>query len=295
MWQYHLIKLISKFVCLFPYQLVLGVGRGAGVLYYYLVKKQVNRARNAMREGLRLPAEEIERILLAMCKNLGMNFMELLYMPNLSRENIGQFSQIDHPEYIQLAIDQKCGVVSLAAHIGNWEWLGATLAMNGYPLTSMIKRQPNEQHTKLLTEYRSMVGIETFASGTGEILSAVKAMKKHKMLGFIADQDAGPEGIFVPFLGKLASTPTGPAFFSKKFKAPILPLFIIRLPNYKHQVIVHEPIYYEDTGDEKQDMRRVTERMVKITEDMIRKYPEQWLWIQKRWNTPYDKRNKIYD
>ncbi len=77
-------------------------------------------------------------------------------------------------------------------------------------------------------------------------------MKKGRMLGLIADQDGGYHGIFVPFFGKMASTPEGPSrpILPRKFKAPVVPIFIVRKPSgYGHQVFVKDPIYYEDTGN----------------------------------------------
>lgn len=287
MWQYHLFKLLSKIVCLLPYSVILFLGRQLGKLYFHIAKKQVNRALVTIKECLQFEDAAAHDTIHSMCEKMGMTFMEVLYMPNLSKENIGQYVHFDNPEYIHEALAAGNGVVSLTAHISNWEWLGAALAMNGFPLTSMVKRQPNEQHTKLLTEYREMVGIETFASGTNDIIGAARAMKKGKMLGFLADQDAGYDGIFVPFLGKMASTPAGPAFFAHKFKAPILPIFIVRNENGGHHVITRPCFYYEDTGNEKEDMRRITEKMVNITQEVIRQYPDNWLWFQKRWNTPY--------
>ena len=75
---------------------------------------------------------------------------------------------------------------------------------------------------------------------------------------------------------------------SRKFKAPIIPIFIVRKEGYYgHQAIVKDPIYYEDTGDRQLDDYRVTLKMTRIVEEVIREYPDNWLWFQHRWNTPY--------
>ena len=77
-------------------------------------------------------------------------------------------------------------------------------------------------------------------------------------------------------------------YFSRKFKAPIIPIFIVRKEGYYgHQAIVKDPIYYEDTGDRQLDDYRVTLKMTRIVEEVIREYPDNWLWFQHRWNTPY--------
>lgn len=139
-----------------------------------------------------------------------------------------------------------------------------------------------------MNELRKSVGQEIFSRGTSEILGCARAMKKGRMLGLIADQDGGYDGIFVPFFGKMAATPSGPAYFSRKFKAPIIPIFIVRKEGYYgHQAIVKDPIYYENTGDRQLDDYRVTLKMTRIVEEVIREYPDNWLWFQHRWNTPY--------
>ena len=288
MWQYHFIKLVSKLVCLLPYSVILLLGKGAGSLYYLLAKKQVNRALQTIKERLELDDKQARRIIFSMCQKLGKTFFEVLYIPNLNKDNIQQFVRIEHPEYLQQALAEGRGVVGLAAHISNWEWLGAAIALQGFPVTSMFKRQPNEQHTRILTEYRQMTGIETFLSGTNDIIAAARALKKGKVLGFVADQDAGPEGIFVPFLGKMASTPAGPAFFAKKFKAPIVPMFIVRCPEGGHKIVLKPAFHYQDTGNQEADMLAITTKIAQVTEDIIRQYPDNWLWFQKRWNTPYN-------
>ena len=188
-----------------------------------------------------------------------------------------------------LALAKKRGVVMLACHMDNWEWLGAALALNGFPLSAVEKPQPNPVYSDFLNELRRGAGQEIFARGTNEILGCARAMKKGRMLGLIADQDGGYHGIFVPFFGKMASTPEGPAYFARKFKAPVVPIFMVRKPSgYGHQVFVKEPIYYEDTGNQEKDDYRITLKMTQEVEKIIRQYPDNWIWFQHRWNTPWN-------
>ena len=285
--QYYFFKFITKIVSLLPYSLVILLGRGLGNLYYKLVKKQVNRARCTIKEGLGVPEKEADEITKSMCRNLGMSVMEIMYTPALNKTNIRNYVKIEREDMLWETVSEGKGVIILAIHMDNWEWLGAALALYGYPLTSFVKRQPSEAVNKILRDLRVGVGIELFTRGTSETVTAARALKKGKMLGFIADQDGGYDGIFLPFLGKMASTPTGPAFFAKKFKSPIVPVFIVRNPEGGHNTIVCDKFYYEDTGDEQKDMYECTRRMTEIVEDVIRKHPDNWLWFQKRWNTPY--------
>jgi len=288
MWLYYVLKTISTLVALLPYKLVVVIGRNCGKLYWYIAKKQRIRAEETIKERLGISQEEAERHIHKLFLNLGMTFMEILYMPALNKDNIRGLVTFDRPEILWEALAQKHGVVMLACHMDNWEWLGAALALNGFPLSAVEKPQPNRVYSDFMNELRRGVGQEIFSRGTQEILGCARAMKKGRMLGLIADQDGGYHGIFVPFLGKMASTPAGPAYFARKFQAPIVPIFIIRKEDdYGHKVIVEEPIYYEDTGDVKQDDYKVTLQMTKAVEAIVREYPDNWIWFQHRWNTPY--------
>lgn len=286
--QYKILKIISYIVCRMPYRLVLALGTVFGRLYYRVAARQRLRAIAQMQESLHITAEQADRIAVDLFKHLGQTFLEVMYMPALTPANMKQYVKVENMHYLQEALSEGHGVVLLTAHIGNWEWLGATLAMAGLPLTTVIKRQPNDQHTQILNEYREMVGIEVFARGTTELIGAAKALKQGKILGFLADQDAGPNGLFVKFFGKMAATPLGPGVFAKRFKSPVVPVFIVRDPQGGHKVLINKPLYYENTGDEAADLQVITEKMTNIIETTIREYPTEWLWFQKRWNTKFE-------
>ena len=288
-WQYHFLKALSRLVCLLPYTCVVRLGRALGFLYWYIAPKQRRRGMRQMQERLGLSPAAAATVMRRLCGNLGQTFLEIMFTPKLDAQRIAQLVEIENRQYLEEAVARGHGVVFLTAHIGNWEWLGAALSMAGFPMTSVIKRQPNDQHTRLLNEYRERVGIEIFARGTAELVGAAKAMKKGKILGFLADQDAGVDGIFLDFFGKPASTPLGPAVFARKFKAPVMPVFIVHKPDYSgHRVLIYPPLEYENTGDEKDNLRRLTLKMTQLLEEVIREHPDEWIWFQKRWNTKVD-------
>ena len=288
-WQYHFLKALSRLVCLLPYACVVRLGRALGFLYWYIAPKQRRRGIRQMKERLGLSQDEAVAVMRRLCGNLGQTFLEIMFTPKLDAQRIAQLVEIENRQYLEEAVARGNGVVFLTAHIGNWEWLGAALSMTGFPMTSVIKRQPNDQHTRLLNEYRERVGIEIFARGTAELVGAAKAMKKGKILGFLADQDAGVDGIFLEFFGKPASTPLGPAVFARKFKAPVMPVFIVHKPDYSgHRVLIYPPLEYENSGDEKENLRQLTLKMTQLLEEVIREHPDEWIWFQKRWNTRMD-------
>ena len=284
-WQYYALRSISFIVCLLPYSWILFIGNNMGKLYYRIAGRQRERAISQMQECLGISAEAAHKNINKLFRNLGQTFVEMLYMPALTPENVQQYVTIENRHYLDNAVSNGQGVVLLTAHFGNWEWLGAALGLAKLPVAGVAKRQPNDQHTRILNEFRQMVGIELFLRGTSEMINAARAIKQGRILGLVADQDAGPKGVFVEFFGKMSSAPIGPAFFAKKFKAPVVPVFMVRRPKGSHRMICLEPLYYQDTGNAEDDIYRFTMKTTHIIEQMIRQYPDEWLWFQKRWNT----------
>ena len=283
---YNALMLLSRLVRLLPYDVLLFLGRILGNLYYLLIKKQRRRAIEQMMPALNVDESEAKKIVRASFVNLARNMLDILYMPNLNEQNLNQYVEIDHLERMREALAEGHGVVVLTGHVGTWEWLSAAFTLNGMPVTAIAKQQPNAEYSRVLDDLRATIHVEIFTRGTSELLAAGRALKKGKILGFLADQDGGPGGAFIDFLGKTASTPMGPAVFSKRFNAPVLPAFILRQPNGRHKVMIGEAMHFVDSGDADKDLFDFTVRMTRILERVILDNPTQWLWFQKRWNTP---------
>ena len=289
---YKTLMFMSRLVRCLPYDLLLFIGRILGNIYYLVVKKQRKRAIEQMMPALNISESEAKKLVRASFVNLARNMLDILYMPNLTPENIDNYVEFEHQERIDAAFAEGHGVVVVTGHVGTWEWMSGAVALKGYPVTAIAKLQPNAEYSRALDDLRATVHVEIFTRGTSELLSAGRALKKGKILGFLADQDGGPGGAFINFLGRTASTPMGAAVFSRKFGSPVLPMFIIRQPNGRHKIIVYDIMHYEDSGDTDKDLLDFTIRMNRIIEEVIREYPTQWLWFQKRWNTPPEMQKK---
>ena len=283
---YRMLMLMSKMIRLLPYDVLLFLGRVFGNLYYLLVKKQRERAVAQMIPALNISESEARKLVKESFINLARNMLDILYMPNLNEKNLSEYIEIENLERMRAALAEGHGVVVLTGHVGTWEWLSAAFSLNGMPVTAIAKLQPNAEYSRALDDLRATIHVEIFNRGTNELRAAGRALKDGKILGFLADQDAGPGGAFIKFLGKTASTPMGPAVFARRFNAPVLPAFILRKEDGRHLVKIGEVMHFEDTGDTDADLLHFTEKMTKILEEVIRENPTQWLWFQKRWNTP---------
>ncbi len=284
-WQYHAARGLGSILCRLPYRTVISLGRKLGPLVGKILKKQRRRGIFHVMRGMGCSEAEANQIIDGLFRNLGQSLMEILYTPRLTKDNIADFVTLEHPERLDAALKEKKGVNVLTGHIGNREWMGAALALYGYPTTTIVKKQPNDQVTRLLNENREMMGLEVFARGGNEMVIAARALKRKKILGFLADQDGGFYGVPQPFLGKMSSTPKGPAMFARKFGSPIIPIFAIHDKKHRHRVVIGEVMYYEDTGNKEEDIARLTRKMAVLTETFIKEHPTEWLWFQHRWST----------
>lgn len=283
-WQYLGLKAISKFLCLFPYGVVRELGKGLTPLYSLIAKKQKKRAEENVIRAFQCSREEAKDIVDRAFSNLTQTMIEVFYMPKVKGDFINKYIEIEGMEYVEEVLAEDKGIIVVTAHMGNWEWMGASMAQLGYPVTTIVKNQPNVDFNRFLQEMRTQAGMEVFARDGADLIRAARAMKQKKFLGFLADQDGAEQGMPVSFLGEMSSAPMGPAIFAKRFRAPLLPMFITRTEK-GHKIHILKPFYYEDAADEMEALYRVTAKCVSITEKFIHQHPTEWLWFQHRWRT----------
>jgi KDO2-lipid IV(A) lauroyltransferase len=283
--RYGFLKGLSSLICAMSYDRILAIGRFLGPFIMNRIAKQKKRGIEQIMFGLKVSRPEAEELLQKVYRNIGMSAMEMMYMPRLCKEkdHIDDYVKIDHPEYLEAAYAEKKGIVGLTAHMGNWEWLGAGLALHGYDTSAIGKKQSDDVLMKMINEYRAMAGQHIFLTGTGgyEMIAAARSMKKNHILGFLSDKDGDRAGVPVLFLNRVFSFPQGPAVFARKFKAPIVPIFVVRNEDGKgHTICVGKHFYYEDTGDRERDLLVNSQKMATTLEEFIKAHPADWLWFQ---------------
>ena len=214
--------------------------------------------------------------------NLSLSVMEFLILTKNPKAVSKWVTKVEGEEHLENLSKSGRGAVLLTAHMGNWELLAAWLACKGYPLVAGV-RDPNDVHvSKLLACYRKALGVETIPKKS-LLLKGAKLLKQGKFIGILADQDGGTDGIRVSFMGKVASTVGGPAALSLLTKAPVVPIVSYRIAPYEHEILVLPPIepLYELPREEA--IREMTIKFNDILEGFIRRSPEQWLWLHRRW------------
>jgi KDO2-lipid IV(A) lauroyltransferase len=199
--------------------------------------------------------------------------------------------KIEGKEYLEQALAKKKGAIALGAHLGAFSLLGTRLAVEGYPVNIMINQDSFPRLWKRLNAYQGIVGQKIFPPKpiTTSIKKSLNALRRNEVLYLVADEQQRRGGIPVPFFGQRAFTPSGPALFSLKTGAPILPMFVLRENRIQWTLMIGRPVEIERTSDEKRDIEALTAKFTKAIEDFIRQYPNQWTWLNRRWKLPRSK------
>ena len=288
-WQYCALKAFSMFLCVLPYRGLLWFASGIGFLHYTFGCSQRRRAIRQLKERLGLDEKAAADTAKKVFRQVGRTLLEILYIPALNPQSLARLVTIENGHYLRNAQAEGKGVVLVTTHFGNWEWLAARLSQAGYPMAAIAQGQPTAGVDQLLNEYRQHVGMEPFARGS-VLTGALKALRKGKVLGFLIDQDARSEGIFVNFFGIPTSTPRGPALFAIRTGSPIVPVVIIR-HGRGYRILFHPPLLWDRQApitEEETILRNLTDQVTRIMEARIREYPDHWWWFQRRWLTAPD-------
>jgi len=234
------------------------------------------------------PIRERRRILRASFLNLGRMAVELAHLPRLSAERLRDMVRFVDEEWWREATswERSTGVLVLSGHFGNWELLVFAHGMRGHPVHMVHRTIANPLLDRWLNALRARAGTRTIRKRHAA-RAVLAALHERGLLVLPFDQNSTRGlGVFVDFFGVPASTNAGLARIALRTDAPIVPAFIVREGrSARHRVHVLPIMQVERTGDPRADVVRNTQRFSAVFEDMVRRHPEQWLWMHKRWKT----------
>lgn len=260
-------------------------GRGIGWLLERVIRHRLNEVRGTIRRCLPGRTEsEARGIARGMYTHLGLTLMEFLRFPLLDRAFMEREIEFDGFEHYENAARQGKGVLILTAHIGNFELGCQAFVLKGQSLTVIVKPLKPASLNDYAWKTRARLGVKCVPHHNS-VRECLRALKRREAIGFILDQNMKrKEGVFVDFFGRPACTSPGLAYLSVQSGAPVMPSFIVRLPDGRHRVMMLEalPPPPDKTPDA---IREATQRYTAIIEGMIRRYPDQWLWLHRRWKT----------
>jgi KDO2-lipid IV(A) lauroyltransferase len=283
---YLLVRVIDFFFRMLPLSWALGAGQGLGDLFYLLDAKHRRITLDNLRRSLggERPEEELRRIARRTYRNVGASVAEFMKLSSLSPDRVGRWVRIEGMENYLAARAEGKGVLFLAAHFGNWELMSVALSMRGYRLFAVARPLDNPLLDRLINQKREQWGNRVL-SKFGVAREVTQLLKKGESVGFLIDQNvSGRGGVFVPFFGRPASTNKGLALIALRTGAPVIPAYIVR-DGEGHRFIFEKEIELVRTGDIEADVLENTARFTRIIESYVRRYPDQWLWMHRRWKT----------
>ncbi|MGA2099951.1 MAG: lysophospholipid acyltransferase family protein [Candidatus Sulfotelmatobacter sp.] len=238
---------------------------------------------------------ERKRIVRGVFTSLGRQLAELCQFPRYTLENVEDVVAYDGLEnYLQARARGK-GVLFLTAHFGGWELSAFTHSLHGYWLHVVMRPMDNPYLDRMIEHYRTMHGNKTVAKDDF-VRGLLAAMKAGETVGILMDTNmTPPQGVFVDFFGIPACTASGLARIALRTDAAVVPTFTIWDEAIgKYRLRFDPALELIRTGDQERDIVANTQMFTKVIEDYVRKYPDQWLWVHRRWKTRREGEKPLY-
>jgi KDO2-lipid IV(A) lauroyltransferase len=235
-------------------------------------------------------------VISGMLRNLGWMAAEFARFPRHTKENIEKLVVLDGHENFLEGEKRGKGVLYLTGHIGAWELSSFAHALYGFPLHYMARRIDNPKIDALVNRHRCLSGNRPiFKNESARVM--LKVLKEAGTVGILSDQNTMPEeAVFVDFFGKLASTTTGIARVALHTDAAVVPGYAVWDEHLrKYRLRFEPPVELIRTGDAERDVLENTQKFTNVIEEIVRKYPEQWVWVHGRWNTRPPGEPPLYD
>jgi KDO2-lipid IV(A) lauroyltransferase len=226
---------------------------------------------------------EIARIARAAYGHLGRTSIETAVLPSYSpTQIIGLFEEVEGWSIVEERLARGKGLIMVSGHLGNWELGGAYIAARGTPLDAVARHMANPLFDRYLTKTREKIGM-TVVHDESAVRRVPRSLRAGRAVAFLVDQGAvGLASTWVPFFGRYAKTPRGPAVFALRLGTPMVFGTAIRCPSGRYRLIF-EPIDVTDTGNREADVDRIVAEYTAVLERWVRTAPEQYLWHHRRW------------
>ncbi len=238
---------------------------------------------------------EREQIVRGVFSNLGRLLAEFCQLPKLTAQNVSQRVIYDGYENFAAALQRGQGLLFLTAHYGAWELCPYAHALYGHPLKFVVRPIDNPLIDRLVNRYRMLSGNQIIQK-KNSLKEILVTLKRGAAVGILIDQNTTRDaGVFAPFFNIPACTTTSLATIALRTGAAIVPGVLIwdeRLR--KHRLRFEPPVALMQTGNKQQDIVNNTALCNQVLEELVRKHPDQWLWVHRRWKTRPEGEKELY-
>ena len=297
--EYALARLILGLLGFLPRAAAVGVGRALGRVVYWLPGKLRRTGEINLRIAFPEKSEQERLQLLRGCyDSLGRLLGEFSQFHRATPETLRQIIEYDQAglAHLRAAEQNHRGVIFLTGHLGTWELLSFGWSALQYPISLLVRPIDNPRVQEMIEKVRTRFGNRAIDKKSAARQS-LRVLRAGGTLGILSDLNTQPfEGVFVPFFGKLACTTAGIATLALKTDAVVIPTCAV-YDEKKRRYFFHgdPPVELVRTGDHAKDIEVNTANFTAAMERMVRLYPDQWLWIHKRWKTRPPGEAEIYN
>ena len=270
-----------------PRPLARAIGITLGLTVYTL-HRRLRRVglRNLSLAFPEMSDRERRRIVRGEFISLGRQLAEVCLFPRYTRQNVSRVVVYEGFENFERAYARGKGVLFLTGHIGAWELSAFAHSLQGHPLSIVMRSLDNPYIDKLIQGYRTMHGNRT-VDKDDFVRGLLSAMKAGETVGILMDTNmTPPQGVFVDFFGIPACTASGLARIALRTDAAVVPGFTVWDSKLRKYILRFDPaVELIRTADNESDIIANTAKFTKVIEEVIRQYPDQWLWVHRRWKT----------
>jgi len=293
--QSRLIRWLVALLRIPPLSVAVSVGAALGRLAFFVDRRHRKIALDNLRRALgdeALGDTALTRIARQAMMNLGRTAAEIAQWGGLDGEELLRRVTIEGEDHLRAAQALGRGVLCLTGHFGNWEWIGAVLALRGFPIHVVARALDDPSLNMILNTARTRHGNVVLDKriAAGEL---VRLLRAGRSIGILVDQNTRVEdAIFVDYFGTPAATHKGPAILALRTGAPVVPIFMVREGN-RHRMTISPALTLPHSGRLTDDLYQTTALFTKTIETAVRRHPDHWLWVHRRWKTrPKPKRDE---
>jgi lauroyl/myristoyl acyltransferase len=287
MFVYWLVLCVMFIAQHLPLKLCYGIASVLGEVVYRCWPEGRGNVLDNMRHVLGQEASEKEVQRVARCSFV--NYMKLLVdftrIPCTGPAALEKRLKSKGWEHLDKAFEHGKGVILVATHMGSWEVAGVIVAGRGYATNAVSESLGNERINRLAVEFRSRWGIRLIPMEYA-LKRVYRALRDNEAVAIVPDRPLPPtEGTPVDFFGERITWPTGPALLALRTGAKIITGYLARNAQDDYVGELYPALEIETTGDEDVDVQRITQQIVRIQEDLIGRFPDQWYMFRRMWST----------
>lgn len=264
-----------------PLRVGRALGRFLGAVAWHVLRRERRKALTNLAVAFPEWSDAQRReTIRRMFAHLGMSLFEMMWLPNVTAANLAATTDVENVEPTREALAKHGGMIAITGHCGNWEWVAYTVGLLGFPLAALQRERSEAGLNEFIARLRAGAGVRTIDRGSSaSSRDMIQTLRRGGMLAFLIDQNIRAESVKVPFFGRPALTPIGPAKLAVRTEVPVVGIYIERQPTGRHLVRFMDPLYPKRDDDPV----ALTATLTQQIEAQIRRAPEQWVWMHERW------------